>query len=250
MLPNTTETEPAATTTQPRRVVIVVAILAGLALASWLPRPSDTFRLEEGPITPVASQLVVADGFRVDDAAALDRWAFLTIRATQMTNAQNALSWLFDTPAERLPVPSAAEVDATSEMETSASTAMAVASDVLADGIINGHGQRLHLVPVIDGVGGASAGLIYTLASVDAGLDCDLTGGRAVTGTGTIDGEGHVGPIAGVRLKASAAQAAGYEVLLLPVEHMAAVESMGTGMELVAVAHVVDALDYLLPKCA
>jgi len=50
-------------------------------------------------------------------------------------------------------------------------------------------------------VGGPSGGLMFALAIVDLLGDEDLTGGRVIAGTGTIDAQGVVGPIGGVQQK-------------------------------------------------
>lgn len=50
-------------------------------------------------------------------------------------------------------------------------------------------------------IGGPSAGMIFALTIVDLLGEDDLTGGHVVAGTGTIDREGLVGPVGGVRQK-------------------------------------------------
>lgn len=65
-------------------------------------------------------------------------------------------------------------------------------------------------------VGGPSAGLMFTLGIVDVLTPGDLTGGRTVAGTGTIDGFGHVGPIGGIQQKIAAAAHAHASVFLAP----------------------------------
>jgi PDZ domain-containing protein len=57
-------------------------------------------------------------------------------------------------------------------------------------------------------VGGPSAGLMFTLGIIDKLTAGDLTGGRTVAGTGTIDGFGHVGPIGGIQQKIAGATTA------------------------------------------
>lgn len=95
-------------------------------------------------------------------------------------------------------------------------------------------------------VGGPSAGLMYTLAIVDVLTPGDLTGGRIVSGTGTIDIEGNVGAIGGVRQKVVAAEAAGAEVMMVPEgNYEAALTAPRSDLELVPVATIVEALDYL-----
>nr|WP_244960660.1 S16 family serine protease [Pseudoclavibacter chungangensis] len=70
-------------------------------------------------------------------------------------------------------------------------------------------------------VGGPSAGLIFTLAIIDELTPGDLTGGHHIAGTGTMTADGVVGPIGGVRQKLFAAQAAGAEAFLVPVDNCA-----------------------------
>ncbi|MFE1246540.1 S16 family serine protease [Streptomyces sp. NPDC058735] len=69
-------------------------------------------------------------------------------------------------------------------------------------------------------VGGPSAGLLFSLGIVDKldgdGTGGDLTGGRVIAGTGTIDGDGKVGAVGGVSLKTQAARRDGATVFLVP----------------------------------
>lgn len=74
----------------------------------------------------------------------------------------------------------------------------------------------LHLADV----GGPSAGLLFALGIVDKldgdGSGGDLTGGRTIAGTGTIDADGKVGAVGGVSLKTQAAGRDGATVFLVP----------------------------------
>ncbi|MFI0821634.1 S16 family serine protease [Streptomyces sp. NPDC021098] len=69
-------------------------------------------------------------------------------------------------------------------------------------------------------VGGPSAGLLFSLGIVDKldgdGRGGDLTGGRTIAGTGTIDARGKVGAVGGVPLKTQAAKRDGATVFLVP----------------------------------
>ena len=56
------------------------------------------------------------------------------------------------------------------------------------------------------GIGGPSAGLMWTLGLIDVLTPGDLTGGAKIAGTGTIDPSGRVGPIGGVEQKVVAAE--------------------------------------------
>ncbi|MEO6887026.1 MAG: PDZ domain-containing protein [Jatrophihabitantaceae bacterium] len=65
-------------------------------------------------------------------------------------------------------------------------------------------------------IGGPSAGMMFALGIIDKVGTKDLTGGRFIAGTGTIDAAGNVGPIGGIQLKMIAARKAGATVFLAP----------------------------------
>lgn len=68
----------------------------------------------------------------------------------------------------------------------------------------------------LDGIGGPSAGMIFALAIYDEMTPGDLTGGKKIAGTGTIDEQGTVGPIGGIRQKMIGARSDGAEFFLAP----------------------------------
>ena len=61
----------------------------------------------------------------------------------------------------------------------------------------------------LDEIGGPSAGLMFTLGIIDKLRPADLTGGKIIAGTGTIDDDGNVGPIGGIPQKLVGAKEAG-----------------------------------------
>ena len=65
-------------------------------------------------------------------------------------------------------------------------------------------------------VSGPSAGLAMTLAIIDALTPGQLTGGKKIAVTGTIDASGHVGEIGGLPQKALTARAAGARLFIVP----------------------------------
>jgi Lon-like protease len=65
-------------------------------------------------------------------------------------------------------------------------------------------------------IGGPSAGLMFALGIMDKVGTVDLTKGRFIAGTGTIDADGKVGPIGGIQLKMIAAKDKGASVFLAP----------------------------------
>lgn len=95
----------------------------------------------------------------------------------------------------------------------------------------------------LEKIGGPSAGLMFALGIIDKLDPADLTGGRIIAGTGTIDDEGRVGPIGGVAQKLVGAKDAKASVFLTPEENCAeAVANPQPGIKLVKVATLQDAL--------
>lgn len=94
-------------------------------------------------------------------------------------------------------------------------------------------------------IGGPSAGLMWALGVTDLLTPGDLTGGRVLAGTGGIDLEGRVEPIGGVSLKVLAAERAGADAFLLPPRNVAEARSVAERIEVVPVATLGDAVEYL-----
>lgn len=95
-------------------------------------------------------------------------------------------------------------------------------------------------VDVGEDIGGPSAGLMFSLAIYDTLTPGSLTGDAVVAGTGTVDGEGEVGPIGGVQQKIAGARASGAELFLVPAgncDEAAGVDSGGTRLVRVATVH-------------
>jgi PDZ domain-containing protein len=86
-------------------------------------------------------------------------------------------------------------------------------------------------------IGGPSAGLMFALGIMDKVGDENITQGRFIAGTGTIDPSGKVGPIGGIQLKMIAARRAGATVFLAPESNCAEVRgNVPKGLEVVKVA--------------
>ncbi|WEO97135.1 S16 family serine protease [Streptomyces sp. FXJ1.172] len=99
-------------------------------------------------------------------------------------------------------------------------------------------------------VGGPSAGLLFTLGIIDKlhgnANGGDLTGGRSIAGTGTIDADGTVGAVGGVALKTQAAQRDGATVFLVPkAECSDAKAELPAGLRLVPVTTLKGAVNAL-----
>ncbi|NUS13732.1 MAG: hypothetical protein HOY69_20390 [Streptomyces sp.] len=117
--------------------------------------------------------------------------------------------------------------------------------------------NHLHLSPStvkvdlrLADVGGPSAGLLFTLGIIDKiagnGRGGDLTAGRVIAGTGTIDSNGKVGAVGGVPLKERAARRDGATVFLVPrAECSDATAQLPSGLRLIPVETLDGALSAL-----
>jgi PDZ domain-containing protein len=94
-------------------------------------------------------------------------------------------------------------------------------------------------------VGGPSAGLMFALTVYNAVTPGDLTGGRKIAGTGTINLDGSVGPIGGVEQKVVAAELAGASYFLSPPENYAAARSVARHIRVIEVASITQAIKFL-----
>jgi PDZ domain-containing protein len=92
-------------------------------------------------------------------------------------------------------------------------------------------------------VGGPSAGLMFALGIYDRLTVGDLTGGKIIAGTGTIDDEGAVGSIGGIQQKLAAARNHKAEWFLCPAgNYEEALTAKPDGLKLVKVATLDEAL--------
>ncbi|MFE3192354.1 PDZ domain-containing protein [Nocardia sp. NPDC059240] len=95
-------------------------------------------------------------------------------------------------------------------------------------------------------IGGPSAGLMFTLAVIDKLTTGDLSGGKFVAGTGTIDPDGKVGPIGGIQYKMIAAHDAGAVTFMVPAANCnEAAQRTPDGLRLVKVDNLADAVQAL-----
>ena len=104
-----------------------------------------------------------------------------------------------------------------------------------------------------DSIGGPSAGLAFTLALIDALTPGELSPPGGVAVTGTMAGDGSVGPIGALVQKAVAVRRSGAGLFLVPsaqsVDELAAARSAaGSGVEIVPVATLAEALAALAER--
>lgn len=95
-------------------------------------------------------------------------------------------------------------------------------------------------------VGGPSAGMMHTIAIIDSLTEGELTGGRVIAGTGTIDMDGNVGNIGGIRQKVVAAEAAGADYILVPQgNYDSALTAERDSIEIIPIATLDEAIGFL-----
>lgn len=94
-------------------------------------------------------------------------------------------------------------------------------------------------------VGGPSAGLMFSLSLYNLLTPEDLTKGRTIAGTGTINSEGKVGPIGGVEMKVRAAERAGAEYFLSPEENYQDALKAASKIKVIKVKTIQEAIAFL-----
>lgn len=98
----------------------------------------------------------------------------------------------------------------------------------------------------LENVGGPSAGMMFALGIIDKLTPGELNGGELVAGTGTIAGDGTVGPIGGIRQKMWGAVNAGATWFLAPTANCNEVTGhIPSGLRVFAVDTLEDALGVL-----
>lgn len=96
----------------------------------------------------------------------------------------------------------------------------------------------------LEGVGGPSAGLMFTLGLIDTMTEEQLTGGEHWAGTGTVDPDGTVGAIGGAPQKVAGALNDGAEHFLVPRENCDELEGrLPSGIDVYGVEEVSDAVE-------
>lgn len=98
----------------------------------------------------------------------------------------------------------------------------------------------------LDNVGGPSAGMMFALGIVDTLTEGELNGGENIAGTGTIDAEGTVGPIGGIRQKLYGARDAGADYFLAPASNCdEVIGHVPDGLQVIRTATLEESLDAL-----
>jgi PDZ domain-containing protein len=95
-------------------------------------------------------------------------------------------------------------------------------------------------------VGGPSAGLMWAIGLYDLLTRGDLTAGRTIAGTGSIDLDGNVGPIGGILNKVVAARDAKADIMLVPRKNFGELRDVDAGdLTLIPVSTFREAVEAL-----
>ena len=97
-------------------------------------------------------------------------------------------------------------------------------------------------------VGGPSAGLMFSLGIIEKLRAENLTRGRNISGTGTIDSFGKIGPIGGIEEKLIGASRAGSKLFLAPALNCEDIHHIPPGLQVVAVETLREAVAALESK--
>lgn len=91
-------------------------------------------------------------------------------------------------------------------------------------------------------VGGASGGLVFSLEIIDRLTPGDLTRGRVVAATGTLNLRGNIGAIEGIRYKLVGAQRAGAQLFLCPKANLGELQGIDSPIPVVGVGNLEEAI--------
>lgn len=167
----------------------------------------------------------------------------------EIPNIYAVLSW-FDSKKQILPrevlVPvnqnaSDYKKETNKQMTSSQSSAQVAALDY-AKKHLNVNVKNVKVKMHIDDIGGPSAGMMYALGILNRLTGVDLAGGKTIAGTGTIDNNGKVGAIGGIRLKMISAKRDGARWFLAPNSNCdEVVGNIPQGLNVVSVKTLDDA---------
>nr|WP_202539050.1 S16 family serine protease [Streptomyces sp. SID8379] len=252
-------------------VVCALPVIALAAITAFAPLPFSV--AQPGPTTNV---LGASDGkpvIEISGAPTRDTKGQLravTILATgpdASIHLSDVLSDWFATDRAVMPKDAVYPAgDSTEEIERHNKDEMKGSQDAATEAALAYLGDQDKDIKVtlqLGDVGGPSAGLLFSLGIIDLldgdGSGGELTGGRSIAGTGTIDAKGTVGAVGGVSMKVQAADRDGATVFLVPkAECSEAKASAPKSMRLIPVSTLdgtVTALTHLkkgsgaIPSC-
>lgn len=170
-----------------------------------------------------------------------------------VTNAQVLMAWV-NPKAGVLPreavIPPNQTVDEYQKKSEKQMTGAQDSASQQALSFLKSRGQDVSKAKIsmhVDEIGGPSAGLMYTLGAIDKLTEADETGGKAIAGTGTMEKDGKVGGIGGIRLKMIGAKRDGATWFLAPKANCSeVVGNVPDGLRDVQVSTLSDAYEALV----
>ncbi|AZK96398.1 MULTISPECIES: YlbL family protein [Streptomyces] len=192
--------------------------------------------------TPAEDRLHAGDVIKAVDGTAVKEPGDVAKLVTKRRPGQDVVFTIV--PAKEAAAAEKAGREPTATEDITLTTAKAEGADRAIVGIQAGTDHTFPFTIDINlaDVGGPSAGLMFALGIVDKLTPGDMTGGKFVAGTGTIDDAGRVGPIGGIAMKLVGARAAGAQYFLTPADNCAtAAEDIPKGLTLVKVDTIADA---------
>lgn len=120
----------------------------------------------------------------------------------------------------------------------------------LTSAVINEYDSKLNVdVKSKQSESGSSGGFMTALAIYNAITENDITKGRIIAGTGTIDSEGNVGEIGGVTYKLAGAVNKGADIMLVPKDNYKEAlkykKKHNLDIELVSISTFKEGIEYL-----
>lgn len=201
----------------------------------------------DSPLVPGARVIGVAGGFPADGHLKQGD-LIVGVDGHEVTDPEAAVDRL-----GAKPVGSVVEVEFVRDSEHMTTNVKTIASPLKEQNGAPVIGVRLasaFLLPfgvTIDSqnIGGPSAGLAFALSIVDAVTPEDLTRGHLVAVTGTILGDGTVGPVGGVEFKVRAAEREGADVFLVPSMEVDQATKVAKGIKVIGVDTLAAAITEL-----
>jgi len=229
-------------------VILAGAVVTALLGAGVLSFPLPYVVLGPGPTVDTLGSsngrpVITVDGAKVSPSAGQLR--LTTVRVETEVGPWEALASWIDSDLALVPRSVAYPPGLTDRQNDERNAAQFTASQRSAETVAARElGHPPYTVTFdLDEIGGPSAGLMFTLGLIDKLTPADLTGGRIIAGTGTVDDTGAVGPISGIPQKLTGAEAAGAQLFLVPERNCAeALANAVDGLPLVKVATVSEAL--------
>ena len=137
------------------------------------------------------------------------------------------------------------EAESATEMKDSQNSAVKAAKNMLRKRGIDVADAQVSMH--VDDIGGPYAGMMYTLGLIDKVTGEQLSGGKTIAGTGTMNAKGKVGAIGGIRLKMIGAKRDGVTWFLAPESNCSdVVGHVPQGLHVVKVGTLDEAYDALV----